>query len=365
MVAEALGERRGLIQFHWGGGTPTFLSEDEIRRLFEMVTRHFAIESGAEVSLEADARVTTHGQVALLRSLGFNRLSMGVQDLDPSVQEAIGRNQSEEQTRRLYDWGREAGFTGINFDLVYGLPGQTMDTWTRTIENVIDIGPDRLAVYSFAFLPERLHNQRRLDASALPTGEEKYALFAQARRMFVEAGYRAIGMDHFALPTDDLSAAMDERRLHRNFMGYTSMPVSDMVGIGLSSIGEIGGCYAQNEKRLTQYYKQLDGGKLPVVRGWTLSDDDTVRRWVIRQLMCNFYLDFAELKRRFGVAYEEYFAEEEAALAEFYANEFVARDEHGNIKVLPLGQVFVRNVAMVFDAYLKKPGGYTQFSRTV
>ena len=363
-VREDLDPRRTVSQMHWGGGTPTTLELGQIRALFGTLTAAFRIAPDAEVALEVDPRVTTSGQVELLRELGFNRISMGVQDLDPDVQREIGREQTEEQTRRLFDWCREAGFRGINMDLVYGLPGQHIDTWTRTIHRIIDIGPDRLAVYSFAHLPKQLANQQAIDGSRLPTGPEKYGLFAAARCMLVEAGYRPIGMDHFAKPDDELAQALDERRLNRNFMGYTVVSAEGMIGFGVSAIGEIGGCYAQNEKTTPEYHTRLDRERFAVARGCILSQDDSIRRWVIRQLMCNFHLDTQQLLHRFNVTYSEYFAREEEALREFYEQGFIDK-QNGNLRILPLGQVFIRNVAMIFDAYLRKSGSHRQFSRTV
>ena len=363
-VRDALGERGTVKQLHWGGGTPTTLGPDDISFLHEALRQRFDIAPDAELALEVDPRVTTQEQVRLLADLGFNRISMGVQDLDPGVQAAIGRHQTEEQTRRVFDWCREAGFKGINMDLVYGLPGQRPGTWTGTIRKVIEIGPDRLAVYSFAYLPERLKNQEAIDPATLPTGPEKYELFARARRLFVEAGYRPIGMDHFARPDDELAVALDERRLKRNFMGYTTMLAEDMVGFGVSAIGKIGGCYAQNEKTLSGYYGQRQRVRFATARGCVLSEDDRIRGWVIGQLMCVFYLDTQEFERRFGVTYADYFAAEEGTLQEFYEQGFLACED-GNLRVLPLGQVFVRNLAMVFDAYLRKPGSRQEFSRTV
>lgn len=362
-VRAQLGTRGTLSQMHWGGGTPTTLDLERIRALFGAVTAAFRIAPDAEVSLEADPRVTTLEQVRLLRQLGFNRLSMGVQDLDAAVQRAIGREQTLEQTRRLFDWAREAGFEGINMDVVYGLPEQTLDTWTRTIRQIVAIGPDRLAVYSFAHLPKQLENQQAIDASKLPIGPAKYELFAAARRLFLEAGYRPIGMDHFAKPTDELAVALSERRLNRNFMGYTVVAAEEMIGIGASAIGEIGGCYAQNEKTTPDYHARIEAEGLAAVRGCVLTDDDVIRRWVIRQLMCNFFLDVQQLQRRFGVAYDTYFAAEEENLREFYEGGFLEKRD-GNLCVMPLGQVFIRNVAMVFDAYLKR-SATQHFSRTV
>jgi oxygen-independent coproporphyrinogen-3 oxidase len=249
-------------------------------------------------------------------------------------------------------------------DLIYGLPAQKVDHWSKTIEKIIDMRPDRLAVYSFAHIPAKLRIQVHIDETKLPNPADKLQLFITARKMFVDAGYRTIGMDHFALPHEELSRALDERRLHRNFMGYTVVPASDMIGFGTSAIGEIGGAYAQNVKKLSTYYELIDAGQLPTHSGVFLSEDDKIRRWTIRQLMCNFYLDFAELKRRFGIEYDEYFAAEEGELREFYDEGFLERREDG-LHVLPLGQIFVRNIAMVFDAYIKRSNAQRTFSRTV
>lgn len=364
MGAEALRPRRTVKQVHWGGGTPTFLTPPQIEGLFGHIATNFEIARDAEIAIEVDPCVTTHEQLETLRKLGFNRISMGVQDFDPHVQEIVNRNQTEAETRRLVGWCRDVGFQGVNIDLIYGLPEQRPETWTHTIETAIDLRPDRLAVYSYAHIPSKIKHQRRLEGYKRPEGPEKYDLFAIARRLFLEAGYRAIGMDHFALPTDELSVAMDKGRLHRNFMGYTVVPGCDQMGFGVSAIGEIGGAYAQNEKRPVMYYKALDEGQFPTMAGIRLTRDDEIRRWVIRQLMCNFYLDMAELKRRHDVDYDEYFAEEDLQLQSYYDEAFVKRDG-GHLRVLPLGQVFVRNVCMVFDAYLRKEGAHRQFSRTV
>jgi len=363
-VAERLPRRRTAAQLHWGGGTPTYLRLDQIERLHSKIASLFTFAPGAEIALEVDPRVTTPEQLRLLRELGFNRISMGVQDLDPEVQRAIARNQTEDETRRLFDQCRELGFEGINIDLIYGLPQQHAETWRKTIESVIAIRPDRLAVYSYAHLPQMIKHQQKLDALPRPNGAEKYELFADARRLFTAAGYDAIGMDHFALPDDELSIALRERRLHRNFMGYSVVPAADMIGFGTSAIGEVGGCYAQNEKRPVKYNQALDAGSLPTMTGIRLSQDDIVRRWTIRQLMCNFYLDFEELRQRFGVDYHEYFASEAERLREYHEEGFTA-EEGGALRVLPLGQIFVRNICMVFDAYLKNPASFKAFSRTV
>lgn len=363
MAAEALGPRRRVNQLHWGGGTPTFLTTEQMQRLFDSITRHFQIEPGAEVALEVDPRVTSLEHIRKLRELGFGRVSMGVQDLDPGVQAAIDRNQTQEQTERLVQWCREEGMDSVNIDLVYGLPKQTIESWTRTIQSVIVLRPDRMAVYSYAHLPDSQHNQRKISANDLPRGAAKYELLAQARRMFVQAGYRAIGMDHFALPEDELSIAVDRRRLSRNFMGYTVKQAPDMIGFGTSAIGEVGGALAQNEKKLSRYFEAIEDGRMATARGTEFTRDDQIRAWVIREITCNFHLDFAELQNRWEIEFAKYFEAEHDELAALAGDDFVSIDDNG-LSVKPLGQVFVRNVAMVFDAYLRS-GFRHAFSRTV
>lgn len=363
MAAQALGTRRTVNQLHWGGGTPTFLVLPQMQTLYDSITKRFDVERSAEIAVEVDPRVTTRDQVDKLRTLGFNRVSMGVQDLDAEVQAAIDRNQTEDQTRQLVSWCRDSRMESVNIDLVYGLPKQTVESWSQTLDTVVELRPDRLAVYSYAHLPDSLHNQRKINADDLPRGAAKYELLALARWKFAQTGYRAIGMDHFALPDDELSVAVSERRLSRNFMGYTVKQAPDMIGFGTSAIGEIGGALAQNEKKLSRYFQALDEGRFATARGCALTPDDRIRAWVIREITCNFHLDFAELRDRWGVDFETYFAEERQDLAPLCSDGFVNLDDD-SLAVVSLGQVFVRNVAMVFDAYLRKGMQHT-FSRTV
>ncbi len=369
-LARHLAPRKIVNQLHFGGGTPTTLRPTQLRRVFDGLAGRFEIMPGAEIAIEVDPRVTTEEHVDVLVELGFNRVSMGVQDLDPAVQAAIGRNQTEEQTRRLFNLCRQKAFAHINMDLVYGLPCQTLDNWERTVRTIAGMRPDRLAVYSFAYLPARLTNQAGIDADAVPVGLKKYELFAAARRLLIDAGYRPIGMDHFAVPEDELAAALDQRRLHRNFMGYTVLAATDAIGIGMSAISDVAGYYAQNVKRLDAYYDRLqetDGRgepSLPTARGYVLSSDDKIRRWVIRQIMCNFVLEFGELEARFGVDFDSYFAAENETLADLENQGLIERKEDSLI-VSPLGRVFVRNIAMVFDSYLEQAGGRGKFSRTI
>jgi len=366
LVAPLLGDRRRVKQFHWGGGTPTYLDPEQIRRLFAKFAEHFVLEPDAEVALEVDPRVTTAEQMEILRGLGFNRVSMGVQDFDGEVQEAINREQPFEMTRDLVATSRRLGYHSVNVDLVYGLPRQTEEGFLRTIDQVIGIRPDRLAVYSFAMVPWMKRNQRLIRPDELPSPDVKLRLYGHARARFLEAGYQAIGMDHFALPGDELSVAARGRVLHRNFMGYTTRPAPDMVGFGMSSIGEVAGAFVQNHKSLTRYYEMLDAGEIPVERGYVLDGDDERRRAVILALMCNFHVDVPAWERRFGRTFASEYA---AEIAELKAGPEV----HGFVKVTPdalevteTGSLFVRNLAMVFDRHLRaKTGDRPVFSRTV
>ena len=368
-TAERLGGKRRLLQMHWGGGTPTFLSIPQIDRLWNKLTSTFAFDPGAEIGIEVDPRVTTSEQLRHLRKLGFNRLSMGVQDLTPEVQEAIGRGQTPQQTDTTFRTGRELGYEGINMDLVYGLPRQTLENYQRAVEQIVAWRPDRLAVYSYAHVPWVKPHQMQINEADLPTGPDKFALFAIAIEHLVGAGYIPIGMDHFALPEDELAQGLDNGRLHRNFMGYTVSLSRNMLGLGLSSIGEIGGCFAQNDSRLGGYYRRLDETGFGVYRGWSLTRDDEIRREAILSIMCRMHLNLNDIGQRFGILGQDYFADELRRLTEFEDDGLIEMSDNGFV-VLPMGRHFVRNIAMVFDAYLTKlqEGATTKkpiFSRTV
>ena len=366
LIARRLGDRNRVVQFHWGGGTPTYLSVDEMAHLWSVFAERFAFEPEAEIAIEVDPRVTSPEQVALMRRLGFNRVSMGVQDFDPTVQDAINRYQTFEQTRDLHERLRAAGTESINFDLVYGLPNQTPASFRDTIERTVALQPDRVAVYSYAFVPWIKAHQKQIHLEDLPPREVKLELFGIAHELFTAAGYVQIGMDHFALPSDSLARAARERTLHRNFMGYTTHPAQDSIGFGVSAIGEVGGAFAQNTKKLTRYEEALAQGLPPVERGFERSRDDVIRRDVIQSLMCNFHLDVRAIEREHGIDFASYFAEPLRELdAGPGAHGFVRRDGDA-IDVTDDGRLFVRNVCMVFDAYLARHEGETQrFSRTV
>ena len=367
-VARRLGRRRKVVQYHWGGGTPTYLQVDEMRALQQVVTECFDILPDAEAAIEVDPRVTSREQIDLLRAIGFNRLSMGVQDFDPEVQAIINRNQTESQTRDLFAYSRNAGFGSINIDLIYGLPLQKAETFAKTLASVIELRADRVAVYSYAHVPWLRTQQKGFDPAILPPAELKLELLCLAREAFLKAGYLPIGMDHFALPEDELGRAVETRTLSRNFMGYTIKAAPDMIGVGVSAIGDVAGAYAQNQKKLPRYYAAIDAGSLPIDRGYRLSADDHIRRYVITQLMCNFHLDKRAVEVRYGIVFDEYFAHELAEMAVsdgLIANRFVTANREA-LEVEPLGRLFVRNVAMLFDRYMPdKQADARIFSRTV
>ena len=354
IVAGLLGERRTVSQIHWGGGTPTFLNERQIEGLWTAIARRFRVLPDAEVAVEIDPKVTTRSQLALLRKLGFNRMSMGVQDLDPDVQDAISRIQTPQQTADMLDSARELGFRGINFDLIYGLPRQTPQSWARTLDQVLAMSPDRMAVYAFAHVPQVRPNQKRLPLAELPHGVAKLELFRLAWEAFTGRGYRPIGMDHFARPDDELAEAQARRALTRNFQGYSVRAASDVVAFGITGISDVDGLYVQNAHSLARYQDAIVEGELATERGFTCSAEDVRRRAIITQIMCNFHVDL-------GASAERLFASELERLRELEA-EGLVEVRGSELTVTPLGRIFVRNVASNFDAYLASE---RPFSRAV
>ena len=365
LVCRQLPRRRSVIQLHLGGGTPTFLGELQLLRLWDEVRARFTLLPGAEVALEIDPVVTSTQQLALLRGMGFNRVSMGIQDFTPQVQQAVGRVQSAAATWRLLRYARELGYGGINVDLIYGLPHQREQTFASTLDRVIEMRPDRVAVFGYAHVPWMRPHQKQLDEAAIPGPADRFRLFVVALRRFLEAGYVQIGMDHFALPDDELSKARLERRLRRNFQGYTVLPAADILAFGITGISEVQGCYTQNQKTLAAYYRCLEQGQLPVERGRVLTEDDRLRRRVIHQIMCNFHVDLEQQCAPFEVSAAKTFAGELEALQECLDAGLVERREL-ELSLTPLGRILVRNVAMVFDPYLRKKGDQgSTFSKTV
>lgn len=358
---------RPVTQFHWGGGTPTYLDCDQLRQTHEMIASRFNLQPGCEKSIEIHVSVTSNAQLETLAALGFNRISMGVQDFNERTQIAINRHQSYERTREITELSRSLGLKGINYDLVYGLPYQTEATFADSIDRVLTLRPDRIALYNFAFLPDRLAHQRTIDAASLPTGEAKFRIFLEAHDRFRADGYRYIGMDHFALPEDELSTAFEDGSLRRNFMGFTTQAGTDLIGMGVSSISSVTNLFAQNVKKLTRYTEALDHEQLPTERGLLLTRDDEIRRRVIETIMCMNRVDKGSVEEAFGINFDDYFAGELADLAPMVADELLEITPDA-LELNFLGRLFARNIAMVFDAYLRRPATdqrKPQFSRTL
>ncbi len=358
-----MGAGQPLSQLHFGGGTPTFMSDDELRQLMGMIRQAFGFLENGEYSIEVDPRTVDAQRLQFLWDIGFNRLSFGVQDFDHNVQKAVHRIQPAEQVFALMEAARRIGFTSINVDLIYGLPQQSPASFARTLQQVAELRPDRIALYAYAHLPERFKAQRRIDAYTLPTGGEKISMLAQSLKAFEEAGYVYIGMDHFALPEDALAIAKRQGRLHRNFQGYSTQPDCDLIALGVSAIGRVGATYSQNAKTLEEYYDLLDHGHFPVVRGLQLSRDDLVRRSVIMSIMCQGEVNFEAISTSWLIDFKTYFARELEALQAKVEEGMVELSETG-ITVTPQGWYFVRGVAMVFDKYLQV-GSAARFSKII
>ncbi len=365
LVAAKLPNRRDVSQLHWGGGTPTFLDSKQLVRCHAILARHLHFTADAEKAIEIDPAITSKAQIETLAGLGFNRISMGVQDFDGKVQEVVGRIQGEKETADLVDAARRNGFQGVNLDLIYGLPYQTPATWRRTLERILAIHPDRLAVFGFAYVPWAKPHQRLLPQEALPRTEQRVELFLAAVEVFTGAGYRLIGLDHFALESDELARAQSEGYLTRNFQGYTVRPAVDTVAFGMSSISDIGGAYAQNAHKLKDWGDQVEAGILPVERGASVTSDDVLRRFVINRVMCLLRLDLREVAVKFGPEARRAIEASLARGVDELARDGLVTFDGELLRVLPLGQLLVRNVAMLFDAYLDKDGGKKRFSRTV
>jgi oxygen-independent coproporphyrinogen-3 oxidase len=367
MISKFLNPRNDLAQIHLGGGTPTFLTEAQLDALMKKIRDCFNVLPDAEIAVEVNPAVTSHKKVSLLAGLGFNRISVGVQDLTPRVLEAIGRPQTKEQVASLVDHARQCGFKSINADMIYGLPYQTVESFNQTLDEIMLINPDRTALYSFAFLPRIMKNQSRMNSETLPGRDEKFALFAAAYKKFIQNGYIQIGMDHFAKRDDELARAAINGSLYRNFMGYTVNRHREMVGVGASAISFAGGCFAQNIKNTDRYIEMVQSGELPVFKGLKLSFDDSLRQYIIMELMCNFKIDQRVVEQNYGIDFKEYFKEELAELSGQRLDELPFTSIEGDvIRLTPEGRLFVRNVCMVFDARLKNlKKGKPLFSRTV
>ena len=357
-----LGQGQPVSQLHFGGGTPTFFKDAALKDLMDALKTAFEFQPGGEYSIEVDPRTVDTQRLQTLFDLGFNRLSLGVQDFDPQVQVAVHREQSPEQVSRLMNDARRMGFESINLDLIYGLPMQTETSWARTLQTVVALKPDRVALYGYAHLPARFKPQRHIDVNTLPKANHKTAMLAMALEAMQAAGYVYIGMDHFALPNDPLSVAKRQGRLHRNFQGYSTQPDCDLVSLGVSSIGSIGPSYVQNAKTLEDYQDLLQQGRLPVVRGIALTRDDLTRRTIIMALMCQGHVDFESIELAHLLDFKQSFGKELVQLQAMAEQGLIELSDRA-IHVTELGWYFVRAVAMVFDRYVQTDEQRAHFSK--
>jgi oxygen-independent coproporphyrinogen-3 oxidase len=364
LVGSLLAGDRCVSQMHWGGGTPTSLARDEMVALIDAIHAQFDFSDDCECSIEVDPRSIAPGMMAFLAGLGFNRVSIGVQDFDPAVQKAVNRVQTESETRRVIDESRASSFRSVSLDLIYGLPKQTLTSFDTTLDCVLALDPDRVALYSYAHLPNRFKPQRRIAEADLPSAQTKLQILTLAIARLTAAGYNYIGMDHFAKPADDLAIAQQQGRLQRNFQGYSTHAESDMLGFGISAIGRIGPCYSQNRKDLDGYYAALDDGQLPVAGGIALTRDDMVRRAVIQALACQFSLTFDTIERAYALDFARYFAPELQALQRLEQDGLVQVRPAG-ISVTPKGRLLVRIVCMVFDRHLREGHPQAGFSKVM
>jgi len=366
LLADAIGNRRTVSQLHWGGGTPTFLSEEQIRSLMSKLHDrfHFAPDKDGEYGIEIDPRECNDNTVRILREVGFNRMSMGVQDFEPAVQKAVNRIQSKKETLAVLEEARAHGFQSINIDLMYGLPLQTAETFNRTLDTIIDFSPDRIALFNYAHLPKMFMPQRRINESELPTPAEKLDILELSIERLLAAGYVFIGMDHFAKPDDELTIAQREGKLYRNFQGYSTHADAELLGLGITSIGYVDSAFFQNEKTLDAYYAAIDAGRFPVFRGYRLSEEDHLRRHVIMRLMCDFALNFMTVEEKFNINFASHFAMELEELTDMAGDGLLELHEDG-LTVLPSGRLLIRNISMVFDEYLRNRQQEVKFSKVI
>jgi len=365
MVCEFLSSGRKVTQLHWGGGTPSYLNPDEIKELGDFINERFEFVDDPEVGVEIDPRGLTYEHMKAFREVGFNRISMGVQDFDPRVQKAVNRIQPEEITRQAIDWACELGFKSINLDLIYGLPFQTVESFEKTLDKVIELSPERLAVFNFAYVPWLKPHQRVIKKEDLPTPDVKLKILKMTIEKLTEAGYVYIGMDHFAKPDDELAIAQREKTLYRNFQGYSTRAGADLYAFGMSAISQFQNIYAQNYKELKDYYSRIDEGKFPTAVGYRMSQDDIIRKHVIMRLMCDMELTKSEVEEKFNIKFDDYFADSIQKLNEFVEDGLVELSGD-KIKVSLMGRLVIRNIAMCFDAYIDKMMKEKPiFSRTV
>ena len=365
LLKAKLNPDRKIIQMHWGGGTPTHLSPDQIKRLGSLIHKYFNFKDASEVSVEIDPRELTRDHMVALKEIGFNRCSMGVQDFNPEVQQAVNRVQPEDLTRRTIGWAKELGFQSLNLDLMYGLPHQTVASFEETIDSILAMQPDRLAVFNYAHLPQIIKHQKLIQNEWLPSPDIKLQLLKLSIEKLTSNGFIYIGMDHFARPEDELTVAMNNGTLYRNLQGYSTHAGINLLAVGITSISMLSDLYVQNYKTLNEYYNLLDDGEIPVMRGVELNDDDRLRREVITELMCNFRLKKEKIETKYAIKFDNYF-EEPLKDLELFEMDGLVKLNDDEIVVTESGRLLVRNIAMNFDAYLKrKEKNKPQFSRTV
>ena len=370
VLAQEIAQRAPLFagrkvgQMHWGGGTPTYLSKAQISQLVTMLRQHFDFLPDAEMSIEVDPREIELDVLDHLRSEGFNRLSMGVQDFNKEVQRLVNREQDEAFIFALIARAKALGFNSTNIDLIYGLPKQTSESFAYTLQRVAELSPDRLSVFNYAHMPNLFAAQRKIKDADLPSAQQKLDILQHTIASLTESGYQFIGMDHFARPDDELAVAQREGKLHRNFQGYTTQGDSDLLGLGVSAISMLGDSYAQNQKELKVYYSSVEAQGHALWRGLAMTEDDCLRREVIKTLICNFKLDYLAIERQFDINFADYFAEDLQLLAPFERDGLVERDEQG-IQVTPRGRLLIRNICMCFDIYLRQQARTQQFSRVI
>jgi oxygen-independent coproporphyrinogen-3 oxidase len=366
-VSNLVSQERRVNQMHWGGGTPNYLSQNQVEFLWEQFQKNFNFEPNAEISIEINPRYVNRDYILFLRQLGFNRISFGIQDFDPQVQEAVNRVQPEEMLFNVMSWIREADFESVNVDLIYGLPFQTAATFRQTIEKTLQLDPDRIAVFNFAYVPWLKPVQKRMPESKFPNAAEKLEILQQTIAQLTDGGYVFIGMDHFAKPNDELTIAQQAGQLHRNFQGYTTKPESDLLGFGMTSISMLQDVYVQNHKRLKDFYSAVDRQELPIERGVQLTEDDLIRRTVIMELMCQFQLSVQDLESKYHLGYDldfnGYFGNALLKLDTLEADGLLKRWGDG-IEVTAAGRLLIRNIASVFDAYLSERKSET-FSKSI
>lgn len=366
LIGENIKPGRKVAQLHWGGGTPTYLDARQIRRIFGAIRDNFDFYDDAEIGVEIDPRALSEDSLDALKEVGFNRASMGVQDFDPKVQMAVNREQGEELTRWAFDGLRDRGFDSINLDLIYGLPYQTVDSFEQTLDRIIDIGPDRLAVFNYAHVPWMKKHQKVIKDETLPMPCEKLNILKTTIEKLTAAGYVYIGMDHFAKPEDSLTKAFYEKKLYRNFQGYSTYWGCDLYAIGMSSISQLENVYAQNVKELRTYYESIDKGHLAIERGYRLNEDDQLRRYVITKLMCDFELQKQHVEEKFNISFDDYFFDALSRL-EPLVDDGLVESKNGTIRATEMGHLLIRNIAMPFDNYLnrEKRKNTPMYSRTV